>query len=114
MVFDIDDFKHYNDDFGHAAGDDVLAETVKLLNSVIRAGDRVFRIGGDEFVVVFADPEGPRELGSHHPRTVETIANRFQDQITRMKFPKLGLDAPGNWDGRAQTSAFDASFATRP
>lgn len=110
MVFDIDDFKRYNDDFGHEAGDEVLIETVRLLNSVIRSGDRVCRIGGDEFVVIFADPEGPREVGSRHPQSVEVIAGRFQSQITQMKFPKLGLDAPGTlsvsgglatfpWDG---------------
>ncbi len=95
MVFDIDDFKNYNDRFGHDAGDEVLRETVRLLNSVIRNGDKVCRIGGDEFVVIFADLEGPRELGSNHPESVEQIAARFQDQICQMKFPKLGLDAPG-------------------
>jgi len=110
MVFDIDDFKHYNDRFGHDAGDEVLRETVRLLNSVIRSGDKVCRIGGDEFAVIFADLEGPRELGSNHPESVEQIAARFQDQICQMKFPKLGLDAPGTlsvsgglatypWDG---------------
>ncbi len=110
MVFDIDDFKNYNDRFGHDAGDEVLRETVRLLNSVIRNGDKVCRIGGDEFAVIFADLEGPRELGSNHPESVEQIAARFQDQICQMKFPKLGLDAPGTlsvsgglatypWDG---------------
>lgn len=110
MVFDIDDFKNYNDRFGHDAGDEVLRETVRLLNSVIRSGDKVCRIGGDEFAVIFADLEGPRELGSNHPESVEQIAARFQDQIWQMKFPKLGLDAPGTlsvsgglatypWDG---------------
>ena len=110
LVFDIDDFKRYNDDFGHEAGDEVLRETVRLLESVIRSGDRVCRIGGDEFVVIFADPEGPREPGSNPPETVEVIATRFQDQVCRMRFPKLGLDAPGTlsisgglasfpWDG---------------
>jgi diguanylate cyclase (GGDEF)-like protein len=95
MVFDIDNFKLYNDTFGHEAGDDILRETVKLMNSVIRKGDRVCRIGGDEFAVIFADPEGPRERGSAHPESVETIARRFQDQVCQMKFPKLGRDAPG-------------------
>ena len=115
LVFDIDDFKRYNDDFGHEAGDEVLRETVRLLESVIRAGDRVCRIGGDEFVVVFADLEGPREPGSNPPETVEEIAARFQDQVCRMRFPKLGLDAPGTlsisgglstfpWDGNDAAS----------
>ena len=115
LVFDIDDFKRYNDDFGHDAGDEVLCETVRLLESVIRTDDRVCRIGGDEFVVVFADLAGPREPGSNPPETVEAIAARFQDQVCRMRFPKLGLDAPGTlsisgglstfpWDGNDAAS----------
>jgi diguanylate cyclase (GGDEF)-like protein len=94
LVFDIDDFKHYNDEYGHEAGDEILRETVRLLESVIRTGDRVCRIGGDEFVVIFADPEGPRETGSRAPEAVEEIAGRFQEQVCLMKFPKLGLAAP--------------------
>jgi diguanylate cyclase (GGDEF)-like protein len=107
MVFDIDNFKTYNDQFGHEAGDDVLRETVRLLNSVIRQGDRVCRIGGDEFAVIFADPEGPREPGSTHPETVEAIAARFQDQVCKMRFPKLGKEAPG-------TLSISAGLATYP
>ena len=110
MVFDIDDFKRYNDEYGHEAGDVILRETVALLQSVIRKGDKVCRIGGDEFAVIFADPGAPREPGSSHPESVEIIARRFQDQIATMKFPKLGVDAPGSltisgglatfpWDG---------------
>ncbi|MBT8486626.1 MAG: GGDEF domain-containing protein, partial [Phycisphaerales bacterium] len=110
MVFDIDDFKQYNDRFGHQAGDEILRETVGLLDSVIRRCDRVCRIGGDEFAVVFADLEAPRESGSRHPESVELIARRFQEQIGSMRFPKLGQDARGTlsisgglatfpWDG---------------
>jgi diguanylate cyclase (GGDEF)-like protein len=106
MVFDIDNFKQYNDQFGHEAGDVVLIETVKLLNSVIRKGDRVCRIGGDEFAVIFADLEAPREVGSTHPATPERIAARFQDQICDMQFPKLGRDAPGSLSISAGLATF--------
>ena len=41
MVFNIDDFKRYNDEYSHEAGDEILCETVALLNSVIRRCDRV-------------------------------------------------------------------------
>ncbi len=110
LFFDIDGFKRYNDQFGHEAGDEILKETVRLLESVIRSGDRVCRIGGDEFVVVFCDLEGPRSPGSNPPEAVEQIAARFQEQIWGIKFPKLGIDAPGTlsisgglatfpWDG---------------
>ncbi len=107
MVFDIDDFKRYNDEFSHEAGDEILRETVRLLNSVIRKGDRVCRIGGDEFAVIFADHEAPRAPGSTHPETVEQIARRFQDQVCRTKFPKLGLEAPG-------TLSISGGLATYP
>ena len=110
MVFDIDNFKPYNDNFGHEAGDEVLRETVRLLTSVIRQGDRVCRIGGDEFAVIFADPEGPRKPvaagGGSHPDTVEMIAKRFQDQICKMRFPKLGEQAPGNLSISAGLATF--------
>jgi diguanylate cyclase (GGDEF)-like protein len=110
MVFDIDDFKKYNDRYGHAAGDEILAETVRLMTSVVRPSDRVCRIGGDEFGVIFFEPEGPREQNSRHPDSVCKIAARFQQQIGRHRFPKLGSEAPGSltisgglatypWDG---------------
>ena len=90
MVFDIDDFKQYNDRFGHAAGDEVLRETVALLRAVIRRGDAVFRIGGDEFVVVFGDPDSPRTSGSPPLASVEQIVARFAESIRTLRLPALG------------------------
>jgi len=110
LVFDIDGFKGFNDRFGHAAGDTILTAMVRLLGSVIREGDHVGRLGGDEFAVLFSDFTGPRTPGSRHPDTVEVLANRFQKQIKDLRFPELGLEAPGRlsisgglatfpWDG---------------
>ncbi|MFQ3789069.1 diguanylate cyclase domain-containing protein [Halomonas sp. A29] len=49
-VMDIDDFKLYNDRYGHQAGDDVLMRVATLLQDHFRrAGDRLFRLGGEEF-----------------------------------------------------------------
>jgi two-component system, cell cycle response regulator len=93
MLYDIDDFKVYNDQFGHAAGDEILRETVRLLQSVVRPTDRVCRIGGDEFGVIFDDPRGPRSEHSHHPVSIAEIAERFQRQICAHRFPKLGEQA---------------------
>ena len=93
MIYDLDNFKHYNDTYGHAAGDEILSETVLLLKSCIRPTDRVCRIGGDEFAVIFDDPRGPRSNNGKHPTSLADIAERFQRQICMHKFPKLGPDA---------------------
>jgi diguanylate cyclase (GGDEF)-like protein len=95
MLFDIDDFKHYNDKWGHDAGDEIIRELVKLLRTIIRKGDHVCRIGGDEFAVLFCDPEPPREPGSNHPTTIEILAKRFREQVLQARFPKLGVEATG-------------------
>ena len=106
MVFDIDNFKTYNDRYGHDAGDEVLRQTVDLLRSTIRRGDHVFRIGGDEFVVIFSDPEGPRNERSAPPESVEDIAHRFQAKVCEMKFPQLGVEAEGSLSISAGLATF--------
>jgi len=50
---DIDDFKKVNDIVGHNAGDKILAEVGSILRANIRKTDTVFRIGGDEFIIIF-------------------------------------------------------------
>jgi len=53
MIFDIDDFKQINDTHGHHLGDEILIELSKLIKAHIRNSDYIFRIGEDEFVILF-------------------------------------------------------------
>jgi len=110
LMFDIDDFKGYNDRYGHPAGDEILIEAVRALRAVIRPSDRVCRIGGDEFAVIFFEPGGPRNPASRPPESVYVLTRRVQQKIREREFPKLGREAAGRltisgglatypWDG---------------
>lgn len=54
-MVDIDHFKRFNDDFGHAVGDVSLQKVASTLRTAIREQDRVYRYGGEEFVIIFVD-----------------------------------------------------------
>jgi diguanylate cyclase (GGDEF)-like protein len=52
VLIDLDGFKDYNDDHGHQAGDDVLSRIGELLNETVRKGERAYRYGGEELLLV--------------------------------------------------------------
>lgn len=68
VIMDVDYFKAVNDDFGHAAGDEVLKAITVLIKAIARKEDLVARIGGEEFVVLL-------------PETSLDSARRFADRI---------------------------------
>jgi diguanylate cyclase (GGDEF)-like protein len=55
LAIDIDRFKGINDHHGHAAGDQVLVDTVRTLRAALRPADRLFRMGGEEFLLALPD-----------------------------------------------------------
>jgi len=57
LMIDIDDFKGYNDKYGHLAGDRVLAETARTIRNSVRDIDFVARYGGDEFALILPEVE---------------------------------------------------------
>lgn len=63
ILCDIDFFKHYNDHYGHLAGDDCLREIGKLLRHLFqRSGDLPARYGGEEFAIILPDTPADRAL----------------------------------------------------
>ena len=80
-VIDIDHFKRDNDQFGHLYGDEVLILVANLLRSSFRAQDRVFRFGGEEFVVL---------LRGTALQNARKIFERFRASVEKHEFPQVG------------------------
>ena len=87
LFIDLDHFKPVNDDHGHPAGDQVLAEIASRLATAVRPGDLVARMGGDEFAVLCERLT--------HPEDTEVVAHRLLDVIHRPIAVPLGPDTLG-------------------
>jgi diguanylate cyclase (GGDEF)-like protein/PAS domain S-box-containing protein len=70
VYLDLDGFKEINDAHGHLVGDAVLAECARRFASIVRAGDTVARIGGDEFLVLVEDHDDESSVAAMAERLV--------------------------------------------
>ena len=104
LVFDIDNFKHYNDVYGHLTGDEILRQAALLMRRCCRNHDVVGRIGGDEFAVVFwddpyraaGDVERERRAATaEHPSEAILVAKRFQKEFGHADLHLLGPGGEG-------------------
>ena len=107
LVFDIDNLKHYNDVYGHLAGDEILKQAAVLMRRCCRGHDVVGRIGGDEFAVVFWDEPQAKSAGmpaegaerrsamAQHPKEVISVAKRFQKELEKAELHLLGPEGKG-------------------
>ena len=83
MMIDFDNFKNYNDKYGHTAGDAVLQRLSKIMKEVIRDVDFLCRYGGDEFVSILPETDASYALD---------VAERMRKKIAALKIqPKITL-----------------------
>lgn len=75
LVFDIDHFKRYNDEFGHLGGNEALKAVAETIRQTLRAVDLAARYGGEEFVAVLPEIE---------PQGLATLAERIRLRIAAL------------------------------
>jgi diguanylate cyclase (GGDEF)-like protein len=80
-VIDIDHFKRVNDSFGHLIGDEVLLLLARLMTRSFRLHDRLYRFGGEEFLVL---------MRCHGAEDAALAFDRFRSNIEQFQFPQVG------------------------
>ncbi len=97
VMIDLDNFKQFNDRFGHAVGDDVLVQVADVLKRAKRSTDSVFRWGGDEFVLML--PEVRPEAAHVAMERLASLVSQIEVQGIKLgasvglaSYPNDGLD----------------------
>lgn len=80
MVMDVDNFKHFNDSYGHLEGDQVLRKLADVIRNCPRLGDSGYRVGGEEFAVLLPDTD----IDSAH-----LVAERLRATFAAVPFSPL-------------------------
>jgi diguanylate cyclase (GGDEF)-like protein/PAS domain S-box-containing protein len=84
LIMDVDQFKQFNDVYGHNAGDDVLRMVAKTIRHAVRATDTVGRWGGEEFIAILYDVQDENDL--------RAAANKVRALV---EFSRLDMDGQG-------------------
>jgi len=95
MMCDIDYFKYINDNYGHKAGDAVLAQTAKILSDEIRQNDILIRYGGEEFLIFIKRKANENDtlacnIAQRIRKKIETTHFQYEDKIIKLTL-SIGL-----------------------
>ena len=80
LLLDIDNFKDFNDNFGHLEGDKVLVRFSQIIKSCLRTNDSAYRYGGEEFTVILPETNGDE---------AKTVAQRIRSSLETEKFKPI-------------------------
>ncbi len=81
IMFDIDFFKKINDTYGHGTGDEVLKKLVDIIEKNLRKSDKLFRIGGEEFVIILPNTDIEK---------AKIVAEKLRKAICKTNFGRPG------------------------
>lgn len=117
ILIDIDNFKEFNDEFGHAVGDQILVRLTEIIDFRIRGVDSLYRIGGEEFVVVIDGQrkERARRLAEQLRTLVEAYDLAPEGRVTI----SLGVaeltagETPEEWMRRADVALYESKRSGR-
>lgn len=117
VCIDIDKFKDINDSLGHGAGDSAIKQLSAFITNMLRESDEVFRIGGDEFVIIAegADQSAATQLTEKIRQAVEKeefIPGRTLTISLGVSVLK-DADTPESWLSRADAQLYKAKSAGR-
>ncbi|MBT8083581.1 MAG: GGDEF domain-containing protein [Woeseia sp.] len=117
IILDLDRFKAINDEYGHGTGDQILVELTAMINRRIRANDRLFRIGGEEFVVVADGQDIYRASGLAEQLRVRIAQGELAPDCKVTISLGVAELHPGetgeNWLRRADDALYDAKRGGR-
>ncbi|MCX6340424.1 MAG: diguanylate cyclase [Candidatus Aureabacteria bacterium] len=97
LMMDLDNFKSFNDRYGHLTGDEVLRVLGAFLSRSIRAGDIVARYGGEEFALI---------LPHTHKRGARAMAEKIRREVEALEFNPKGLGPPAHLTASIGVASF--------
>lgn len=120
LFIDLDGFKTINDTLGHPVGDTALSKVAERLTAIVRPGDTLARIGGDEFLMLCAGTDGARGATAVARRILDAFAQPFMLEGREVQIgasigiaTSIGAEDPAQIIENADTAMYEAKHEGR-
>ena len=117
VALDLDHFKSINDTYGHLVGDFVLVKVVKFIKEIIREEDKIYRFGGDEFIILFnrINKDSVIKITEKIRKKIELTKLKYKNHILKLTI-SMGAtchikgDTEDSWVSRADKALYDSKI----